>query len=313
MSRPCITIDQAQSILCDSLGLNAREIEQIRPGAWSTAFGFRTRDGDFVLRFAKQADDFARDAYAHQFSSPHLPIPSVTRRGSTGDVFFAISERMPGDFLDDLDGAGLQSTLPSLVETLNALRLADVSGSIGYGTWDMDGYGCYPSWSDFLITTLEDDPDYRGGPWRAKLEASPTGATAFDRDAILFRKLAVQMPNLRHVIHSDLINFNAFVQHHAISGVIDWGCALYGDFVYELAWFEFWHPWYPQWAGISVADAAREYLTGIGVDLAGFDERLLCYQLHIGLTHQIYNASIGNWKDLADTVHHTTRLADQIR
>lgn len=313
MSRPGITIDQATTFLRDDLGLDPRTIEVLRPGAWSAAFGFHAGDGEFVLRIANQADDFARDAYAHRFATPDLPIPKVTHRGACGEAFYAISERMPGGFLDDLDGNGLRKAVPSLVAMLSALRTADVSASTGFGTWDEAGNGIYASWPAFLVETLEDTPDYRGGSWRAKLEGSPSGAASFDRDSAVFRDLAAQMPDIRHVIHSDLINFNAFVHDHRISGVFDWGCAIYGDFVYELAWFEFWKPWYPQWTGISVADAARVHFAAAGADLAGFDERLLCYQIHIGLTHQIYNASIGGWKDLADTARLTSQLADRIR
>ncbi|HWV24547.1 MAG TPA: phosphotransferase [Thermomicrobiales bacterium] len=313
MSRPDITIDQVRTFLTEEIGLSPQSIETLRPGAWSAAFGFRAEDGDFVLRIAKQADDFARDAYAHRFAGPDLPIPTVTHRGGFGDAFYAISERMPGGFLDDLDADGLRLTLPSLTATLDALRTADVSTSSGYGTWDERGNGTYASWPGFLTKTLEDDPDYRGGPWRAKLETSPTGIGAFDRDAAVFRQFVTQMPNMRHVLHCDLINFNAFVKDHRVSGVIDWGCAIYGDFVYELAWFEFWRPWYPQWAGISVAETARKHFATQGVDLIGFDERLLCYQIHIGLTHEIYTTSIGRWEDLATITRLTTQLVDRIR
>lgn len=121
------------------------------------------------------------------------------------------------------------------------------------------------------------------------------------------------MPDVRHVLHCDLINYNALVHDHCISGVIDWGCALYGDFVYELAWFEFWFLWYPQWNGISVAYEARAYYRDLGANLTEFEQRILCYQIHIGLTHQIYNASIGQWGDLAEVTALTTALSDKVR
>lgn len=38
---------------------------------------------------------------------------------------------------------------------------------------------------------------------------------------------------------------NIFVNKDKITGVFDWGCALYGDHLYDLALFEFWAPWYP--------------------------------------------------------------------
>jgi hygromycin-B 4-O-kinase len=206
-----------------------------------------------------------------------------------------------------------QRTLPSLLATLNALRTADVTSSSGYGGWDVSGNGMATSWAKHLQVSLEDSPDQRGGGWRPRLEESPTGAEAFDRDLLVLEWMLKDVPNVRHVIHSDLLNFNALVSNHRVSGVIDWGCAMYGDFVYELAWFEFWSPWYPKWQGISVAAEAHRFLGDLGADLHNFHERLLCYQLHIGLGHQAYNASIGRWDDLADVAHHTSAVADQVR
>jgi hygromycin-B 4-O-kinase len=266
-----------------------------------------------VIRFSNHGDDFDRDAYAFQFSSPDLLIPGVTHRGSLDGVFYAVSQRVPGGFIDKLDRVDYQRTLPSLLGTLDALRTAGVTSSTGYGGWDVSGNGMATSWPGHLRASLEDFPDQRGGGWRPHLEASPTGADVFDRDVIVLERLLNDMPNVRHVIHSDLLNYNAFVRNHRVSGVIDWGCAMYGDFVYELAWFEFWSPWYPQWQGISVAAEAHRFFADLGADLHDYRERLLCYQLHIGLSHQAYNASIGRWDDLADVTLHTTAIADQVR
>jgi Ser/Thr protein kinase RdoA (MazF antagonist) len=88
---------------------------------------------------------------------------------------------------------------------------------------------------DYLVTSLLDSPRVRGGSWRARLELSPTGATAFDRDLVMLERRAKDMPNHRHVIHADLLNFNLLLNQDQVSVVIDWGCAMYGDAVYELA------------------------------------------------------------------------------
>ena len=61
----------------------------------------------------------------------------------------------------------------------------------------------------------------------------------------------------RHLIHSDLLNFNVLVADGRISAVIDWGCGMYGDFLYDLAWFEFWSPWYAAWRGIDFRQRGR--------------------------------------------------------
>jgi hypothetical protein len=58
---------------------------------------------------------------------------------------------------------------------------------------------------------------------------------------------------------------------------------------------------------------AYAFFQSLGVDLSGFDERLACYELHIGLAHQAYNAYTGNWNELANVTRHTTSIADKVR
>lgn len=313
MIPPAISNTQVLTLLRERLGLDISGVETLRPGAWSSVFAYAEGHRRWVIRFSNHGDDFDRDAYAFRFWSPDLPVPEVTHRGSLDGISYAVSQRVPGDVLDKLDRADYERTLPSLLGTLNALRIADVTSSTGYGGWDSSGNGMATSWPGHLRASLEDSPDQRGGGWRPRLEQSPTGAHAFDRDVIVLERMLKDMPNVRHVIHSDLLNYNAFVSDHHLSGVIDWGCAMYGDFLYELAWFEFWSPWYPKWQGISVATEAHRFFADLGVDLHNFHERLLCYQLHIGLSHQAYNASIGRWDDLADVTRHTVRVADRVR
>ena len=313
MTPPRISTAHVLTLLNDALGLEIETVESLRSGAWSAAFAFADGQEEWVIRFSHHEDDFDRDAHAHRFASPRLPIPQVAHRGVMEDVSYAVSQRIRGRYIDELTGEGFRRTLPSLLVALDALRSADTSSYTGYGTWNSAGNGAQSSWPGSLRASLEDSPEQRGGPWRPRLETSPTGAAALDRDLLVLERMLKDMPNLRHVVHSDLLNYNAFVDHHRLTGVIDWGCAMYGDFVYELAWFEFWSPWYPQWQGIDIAAKACDFFLERGADLHDYRERLLCYQLHIGLAHQAYNASIGRWDALADVTRHTAAIADEVR
>lgn len=308
-----ITTETVSEILRHHYGPRDDIATPLAPGAWSSAFAFETEDGPFVIRFSEHVDDFDRDSFAFRYRCEDLPIPAVTDRGIFRGLHYAVSERVTGGFLDDLSSPDLRQTLPSLARMFEALRSADVSTSTGYGLWDTSGNGSAASWPEHLRRSLEDSPETRGGSWREKLETSPTGAAAFDRDLEVLHRRSREMPNARHVVHSDLLNYNLFAREHRISGVIDWGCAMYGDFVYELAWFRFWWPWYPNWDGIDVVDAALPVLRDHGADLSQVQERLMCYQLHIGLGHQSYNASIGRWDALEAVTRHTTVIADEIR
>ena len=60
-------------------------------------------------------------------------------------------------------------------------------------------------------------------------------------------------PEARHLVHSDLLNFNVLAEDDRVSAVFDWGAALYGDFLWDVAWLTFWQPWYVNWAAWTCA------------------------------------------------------------
>ena len=104
-------------------------------------------------------------------------------------------------------------------------------------------------------------------------------------------------------MHSDLLNRNAFVSDGRVTALIDWHCAMYGDFLYDLAWLTFWASWHP---GVKAADfraSASHRYADFGLVVPDFDARMRCYELHIGLRHLVYNA----WRDDGANLEGTAR------
>src|SRR5207302_3215091 len=122
------------------------------------------------------------------------------------------------------------------------------------------------------------------------------------------QQLVEWCPNERHLVHSDLLNFNVLVHDERVAGVIDWGSALYGDFVWDIAWLTFWQPWYPAWRDVDIADAARRHYAQIGLEVPLFDDRLHCYELCIALDGMKYQAFTNRPRDLEATGHRTLEL-----
>ena len=118
-----------------------------------------------------------------------------------------------------------------------------------------------------------------------------------------------QVPEDRHLVHSDLLHFNVLVSGRRITAVIDWGDSKYGDFLYDVAWFTFWAPWYRAWDGIDFKLEALQHFESIGLSVPHFDERLQCCGLHIGLSGQAYCAFAGHWDDLEWTARRTLAVA----
>ena len=112
----------------------------------------------------------------------------------------------------------------------------------------------------------------------------------------------------RCLIHGDLINRNVLVNESSITGVFDWGCACYGDHLYDLAWFEFWAPWFPSLdIDLLRSELARRW-RAVGYVPHQKDERLMACYLHIGLDHLAYNAHLGDIAALAATAERLQAL-----
>ena len=203
----------------------------------------------------------------------------------------------------------MRALLPALFAALDAARLADLSGTTGYGAWDAGGNAPFPSWRAALLDVANDRPADRIHGWRKRLAASPVGIGPFEEAYACLQALADTAPEARHLIHSDLLHFNVLVEADRITGVLDWGCGMVGDFLYDLAWLCFWQPWYPAWQRIDFAEEARRHYAAIGLDVPDFDERLRCCQIHIGLAGQAYQAYAGDWANLQDTARRTLEIA----
>lgn len=313
-----VNMDRAAAFLRERFGADVAEVTHLGTGAWSKAFGFRQAADELVIRFGALRLDFDKDQRAARFDAPGLPVPPVREVGeaaATGEIgraiggYYAVSQRLHGTYIDDVDAAQMRSLLPSLFDALDAMRLADISDTCGYGMWDADGSAPFSSWRDYLLAAGVDDPSRRIHGWRDRLAGSATGSAPFEEAYRVLRALAAGLPEDRHLIHSDLLHFNVLVTGNQITGVLDWGCGLYGDVLYDLAWCCYWAPWFPAWAGIDFEAEAVKHYAMIGLDVPAFKERLRACQIHIGLDGQSYQAFVGRWDELAQTAARTLKIA----
>ena len=152
-----------------------------------------------------------------------------------------------------------------------------------------------PGWRDWLRLGLTDRPGERVSGWQPVLARQAGLSELFAAGQREFSALLGACPEIRHVVHGDLLNRNVLVAPDGfrLTAVFDRGCSTYGDFLYEVAWFTFWAPWHPGLAAIDFRPVIRRHYDATGVDLPGFGERLRCYELHIGLTHLAYCAFAG--------------------
>lgn len=303
-----VDLNLAQAFLADHLDRPAADVSPVGAGAWSQCFGFRQGADEFVIRFGRHVDDFEKDRWAFRHAGPNLPIPEVTDLGLYGDAYYAISRRVHGIPLEAVSTTQWYALVPSLVAAMEAMRTADIAETTGMGGWGGDGNAPMAGWSDHLLAVDVDTPDRRTYGWRQRLaEFSPQGNAAFIRGYDLLKTVASDAVP-RCLLHCDLINRNVLVEHNRLAGIFDWGCSLYGDHLYELAWFEFWAPWMPQLDIAHLRTTLEAHWRDTGYTPANQDSRLMACYLHIGLDHLAYNAYVGDWDTLLATAERMKAL-----
>jgi hygromycin-B 4-O-kinase len=302
---------EVQAFIHDHFGDRAGEITRLSGGDWSQAYVLSVDGRQVVARFGSHGEDYRKDQIASGWASDELPIPKVLELDETRVGFFALSDRAEGDFLDELGDEQIKTVLPSLFRTMDAIYGIDISATEGYGNWTSDGHGPLRTWGEALLHKFGDDqPGHRTHGWRAALERSPGGTRAFDTALNVLEQLAERMPTERHVIHNDLLNRNVLVQGDKISGVLDWGNSMYGDYLYDAAWLLYCQPRYTSWPKLDLAGELRRHWEASGSVPDDLEARLLCYQIHVGLDAQSYAAYKGNWAQLRQNTEQTMKLVE---
>jgi hygromycin-B 4-O-kinase len=84
-------------------------------------------------------------------------------------------------------------------------------------------------------------------------------------------------PEDRSLVHGDYGFDNVLAADGRITAVLDWPNAQYGDFLYDVAWLDFWQ------SGFAFRDLCAAHYGERGIAVPNYAERILCYQCAIAL------------------------------
>ncbi len=317
-AHPSITTEDAAEHLL-TLGFEPIEFAPVGAGHWSICFGFVASGRPLVIRYGHHRTDFDLDRAANRFDRPGLPIPKVLDIGRAfadrdlgGDqagCWYAISERVDGSPLEQVNAERWNRLVPSVVTSLEAMRTTPLPEGVGWGSWtsiDDRGtpIGSHRSWREYLLSIVDEPNDGRIAGWKDNLAGNQARSADFSWGLDLLDELvdeSLSAAVVRGVTHQDMLNRNVNVLDDQISGLFDWGSAAYADHLYEFSLFEFWSPWHPELdigrlrAELEVAWARSGYRP------ERVEERLRVCHLHNGLVHLMYGAYLQNWDTLTRT------------
>lgn len=301
-----ISVEAAEHFLVERFGKGVRDVARIAHGEWSSAFSFELSGEPRIIRFGEHRDDYERDRYAATLSTPALPVPQILEIGWGQGRHYAVSERAFGVYLDDLDGPAFAAALPRLFEALDAMR-AVVLPTRWFGDLDGRGSASKRDWRAHLFSVAE--PSERLPGWRERVDADREACAIFDEAFTRLQSIAPHDVE-PHLVHADLLNFNVLIDGDKPAAILDWGCAMAGDSLYDLAWLMFCQFWYPAWAGIDILTAARGHFERMQVEVDGMERRLQACLLHIGLGSLRYNGFAARPEGVRDACRRLREVMD---
>lgn len=280
-------------------GAEPTDLEALRGGFWSAAYGYRIGDDELVLRISDEPDGFRDDEFAMRYDSPALPVPEVLTIGEAFDRWFAISRRHHGRFLEDVGPDEAEALGPTVVELLAALRAVPDTG--------IDA----PPWHDWLLAGITDRPDHHTAGWRTRIAGDPAADRTFRAVDQRIRSLLDACPDRRELVHSDLLHYNVLVTPavDAVTAVFSWKCATLGDAVYDLAWCTFWGRWHEGIGALHLRERVVPTLSASEAVDVGVRHHV--YELQIGASHLGWYATLGDNENLGWTLRQLDELLER--
>ncbi|MBI5713587.1 MAG: aminoglycoside phosphotransferase family protein [Chloroflexi bacterium] len=290
--KPVVEKESILSLLKETFDLPIHNLTSVEGGLAAQTLSFGAGDDEYILRFNPSNFDasFQKEFFIYKnFASPSIPIPPILKVGVFRDLPYAISKKMPGRGLQSLSKAEYEQTLPSIIQTLYAIHHVDVHSWNNYGWIGDNGIGMFSSWKNFIAKIIEEErPDGFYGKWHTLFQT-----TFLERD--FFERIYNQMLLLlefcqeeRYFVHGEYGYNNVLAENGNVTAVLDWIDAMYGDFVYDIAGFDFWSH------DTDFPELFRQYYVSHGVALPDYQERVVCYKYYKGLDALRFFAKTNN-------------------
>jgi hygromycin-B 4-O-kinase len=281
MIKPVIESFQVAALLSDYFDQPITEVVPLGTGHIARVFSFQAGDQAYVIRFvtAQMAHTLKKEAFiATLLAATDIPLPPILHQGTFQDDYFAVAPKAPGTPLDELSRETYMQLIPTVIDTLDAIHQIDISHTEKYGIFDDTGVGLFSSWQAHLLSVaVEEAEESFFGKWHRLYEESFLERELFERLFEQMKSLLGYVPEERFLVHGDYGFNNVLAEEGKITAVLDWANAQYGDFVYDIAWLDFYSP------GVGYLARFQQYYQAQNRPVPHFAERLRCYACYISL------------------------------
>lgn len=286
-SKPTIDTDAILTLLRQQFADDITRLESIQSGHVAQTYSFAVREKDFIIRFNTSSEAFEKDAYAYNnFSTADIPIPRIVNIGAINGLYYAISKKLPGTMVNYMTDAEFRKVIPSLMEVLDHIHHVDVRDQQNYGYMNARGVGQHTSWHEHITSIIEEDPADFFGRWHTLFQDSFLEKSVFDTIYQKMIDLLDYCPEERYLLHGDYGFDNVLAYEGKVTAVLDWALSQYGDFLYDVAYLNYFAFQY------NFQEYFRQFYASKGVSVPYYNERMRCYTCYIGLSAMRFFASM---------------------
>jgi hygromycin-B 4-O-kinase len=289
--KPELSDEAVRALLAARFIAPAGALVPVGGGQIAQTFTFTAEGRAYIIRFnhTNMLVNLEKEAYIYRhFAAPLVPIPPVHQIGHLDGFVYAITEKMPGRSMKDLPPPEEIASNTAKISTLLAIHASPEGETTGYGIFDDNGVGLAQGWRESLARIdQEDAPDDFFGQWHHMFEDTFLERDVFERIYAAMIGLLDLCPEERRLVHGNYGFGNLLLADGQVTAVLDWINAKYGDFVYDIAWLDFWAP------AVQFGEQFARHYAAQGQAVPAYAERLRCYEYHIGLDSLRFFAKTG--------------------
>lgn len=274
--KPDMDTETAKQLLLQLESGDITDITPIEMGELSQVLRYRKGDQELVIHFKSDRAGLEKAKWIYDRFGRKLPVPRIEATGTCGGLYYSIAEKVPGKPVSSLEKEEKQAAgrvISSLIERFGEMNRIRVGDTAGYGWISPSGEASFASWGDHLASVFKEEQEGFFAGWPALFEQGILERDFFEEMYGIMIELVRYAPQERYLVHGDFHHGNMLSDGRAITGIVDWELAMYGDFMFDVATFDLWSP------GLHFPQRLREAWEKEGRVIPHFEKRLLCYKL----------------------------------
>ena len=278
--KPQIAEVEVLALLRERFAAPIDDLAVVSGGQIAQTYGFSAGGAHYILRFTQHMGaNLDKEVLIQRLlAATPVPVAPILYVGRRGDLHYAISRRMPGAPLTESPPNTYEEVFPALLQTLDDIHAVDVSATSGFGIFGDNGVGFFPSWRASLAFIREEEPEWDFyGKWHTLFETTFLERDVWDAIYARMMELLAVCPEERSLVHGNYGFGNVLAVDMRITAVLDWLDAKYGDFLFDVAWLDFWS------TELNVHRRFATHYAERSIAVPHYAERILCYQCYIAL------------------------------